>query len=58
MPECWIVDLDARLVERWRPGDERAELLADELFWQPDAAVPPLGIDLTRLFARIHGEGE
>ena len=56
VPECWIVDLDARLVERWRPGDERAELLADELLWQPDAAIPPLHIDLTRLFGRIHGE--
>ena len=57
VPECWIVDLDARLIERWCPGDERAELLADELFWQPDTAVPPLRIDLTRLFGRIHGEG-
>ena len=56
MPECWIVDLDARLVERWRPGDERAELLADELLWQPDAAVPPLRIDLPQLFGRVHGE--
>lgn len=57
VPECWIVDLDARLVERWRPGDERAELLADELVWQPDAGVPPLRIDLVLLFGRIHGEG-
>jgi Uma2 family endonuclease len=56
VPECWIVDLDARLIERWCPGDERAELLADELLWRPDAAVPPLRIDLTRLFAHIHGE--
>ena len=56
VPECWIVDLDARLVERWCPGDERAELLAEELLWQPDAAVPPLRIDLTLLFGRIHGE--
>jgi Uma2 family endonuclease len=57
VPECWIVDLDARLVERWCPDDERAELLADELLWQPDAAVPPLRIDLPLLFGRIHGEG-
>jgi Uma2 family endonuclease len=56
VPECWIVDLDAGLIERWCPGDERAELLADELLWQPDAAVPPLRIDLTQLFARNHGE--
>ncbi len=53
VPECWIVDLDARLVERWRPGDERAELLADELVWQPDASVPPLRLDLSVVFGRI-----
>jgi Uma2 family endonuclease len=57
VPECWIVDLDARLVERWRPGDERAELLADELLWQPPKSVPPLRIDLVRVFGRVHGEG-
>ena len=57
VPECWIVDLDARLIERWCPGDERAELLADEVLWQPDAGVPPLLIELTLLFGRIHGEG-
>ena len=25
VPEYWIVDLDARMVERWRPRDERPE---------------------------------
>ena len=57
VPECWIVDLDARLVERWRPRDDRAELPADELLWQPAASVPPLRIDLVPLFGRVHGEG-
>ncbi len=56
VPECWIVDLDARLVERWRPGDERAELLADELVWQPHASVPPLRLNLSVVFGRIYGE--
>ena len=27
IPEYWILDLDARLLERWRPGDERPEIL-------------------------------
>ena len=36
VPEYWIVDVDARLVERWRPDDERGELLTEELLWQPD----------------------
>ncbi|MEO7137519.1 MAG: Uma2 family endonuclease [Gemmatimonadales bacterium] len=56
VPECWIVDLDARLVERWHPGDERAELLADELVWQPNASVPPLRLDLSVVFGRVYGE--
>ena len=27
--EYWIVDLDARLVERWRPQDERPEVITE-----------------------------
>jgi len=33
--EYWIVDLDARLVERWRPGDARPEVVSAELVWEP-----------------------
>ena len=51
VPEYWVVDLDARLIERWRPGDERPELLSDTLFWQPDPAQPALNLDLAALFA-------
>src|SRR5256712_6487057 len=35
VPEYWIVDLEARLVERWRPSDERPEVLTDTLSWVP-----------------------
>ncbi len=49
--EYWIVDLDARLVERWRPADERPEILAERLEWQPTGEIPPLEIDLPPLFA-------
>jgi Uma2 family endonuclease len=52
--EYWIVDLDARLVERWRPGDDRPEMAADTLAWQPDPPTPPLVIDLAALFADVH----
>ena len=37
VPEYWIVDVDARLAERWRPGDERPKILATTLEWQPRA---------------------
>lgn len=33
VPEYWIVDLDARLVERWRPDDARPEILDETLTW-------------------------
>ncbi len=56
VPEYWCVDVNARMVERWRPGDDRPELLADTLAWQPDPAVPPLQIELAGYFAEIFGE--
>jgi Uma2 family endonuclease len=54
--EYWIVDLDSRLVERWRPGDQRPEVLAGELVWRPEIAAEPLRIDLGPFFAAVHGD--
>jgi Uma2 family endonuclease len=54
--EYWIVDLDARLVERWRPADERPEILAERLEWRPSASASPLDIDLPGLFREIFDE--
>ena len=52
--EYWIVDLDARLVERWRPEDVRPEILSAELTWKaPDAA--RITLDLPRLFESVLG---
>ncbi|MGH7529162.1 MAG: Uma2 family endonuclease [Gemmatimonadales bacterium] len=53
VPEYWIVDVEARLVERWRPGDGRPEILTDALTWRPAGAPDALGIDLPTLFAEI-----
>ena len=50
-PEYWVVDLDARLVERWRPEDERPEVIAEVLEWLPDGAVEALRVDVGALFA-------
>jgi Uma2 family endonuclease len=55
VPEYWIVDLDARLIERWRPTDERPQILTDVLEWRPDPASEPLAIKLPELFAEILG---
>jgi len=56
IPEYWIVDIDARVVERWRPGDERPEVLGESIEWRPVPGADPLAIVLPPLFARIHGE--
>jgi len=55
IPEYWIVDLDTRAIERWRPADERCELLDDRLTWRPDGAALDLVIDLPRMFAEVWG---
>jgi Uma2 family endonuclease len=57
VPEYWIVDLEARLVERWRPGDDRPEILTEVLEWIPEEGVEPLRVELAPLFARVLDEG-
>lgn len=51
--EYWIVDLDARCIERWTPTDEYPEVLRDNLRWAPDGASDVLEIDLPSFFARM-----
>lgn len=54
--EYWIVDGEARVIERWRPMDERPEILSDELAWQPDPAHEPLRIALPEFFSAALGD--
>ena len=56
VPEYWIVDPDARVVERWRPADERPEIASEILEWQPLPDHPPLQLELPGLFAEAWGE--
>jgi Uma2 family endonuclease len=46
--EYWIVDLDGRVVERRRPGEERPEVLDGVLAWRPPGADAPLAQRLQR----------
>jgi len=55
VPEYWIVDLDARLVERWRPTDSRPEVLSEALVWDLPVGSGRLSIDLPRLFETVLG---
>jgi Uma2 family endonuclease len=56
VPEYWIVDLDARAVERWRAGEDRAEQLSDLLEWRAPLATESFALDLTEFFARVYRE--
>ena len=55
VPEYWIVDLDARLVERWRHGDERPEILEDRIEWRAADAGDAMAIELPLFFTRVTG---
>ena len=56
VPEYWIVNLEARLLERWQPSDERPDTRSDRIEWRPHPAYPPLVIDLRRYFMEVTGE--
>ncbi len=56
VPDYWIVDLDARLVERWTPADTRPEIVTGTLRWQPDGAPAALDLDLGAVFEEATGE--
>jgi Uma2 family endonuclease len=50
--QYWIVDLDARLIERWRPDDARPEMADERLDWSlPGGAAGTL--DVRRYFATV-----
>ena len=53
VPEYWIVDVDARLVERWRPDDDRPEILSEKLSWQVTESSAAFELDLTAFFAEV-----
>jgi Uma2 family endonuclease len=54
--EYWIVDPDARVIERWRPEDDRPEVLDETLVWHPAGAPENLSIDVGAYFRRVWAE--
>ena len=50
--EYWIVDLDARLVERWRRGDARPAMVHASITWRPSRVDQALTIDLDAMFGQ------
>jgi len=53
VPEYWVIDLDARTVERSTPADPRVEVLGERIEWRPEGAMASLTIDLVDYFARV-----
>ncbi|MEP7326840.1 MAG: Uma2 family endonuclease [Gemmatimonadota bacterium] len=51
--EYWIVDLDGRVVERWRPGDERPDIVAGTLEWQVPGSEQVCSINLEAFFSSV-----
>ena len=56
VPAYWIVDLDARLVEVWKPTDTSPTIAEGELLWPPAQAVLPLALDLPFYFRAVFAE--
>jgi len=51
--EYWVVDLDAEIVERSGPSDDRVELITDTVIWKPDVAAMPFSLDLAVFFSAL-----
>jgi Uma2 family endonuclease len=54
--EYWLVDLNDRSVERWRPGVEFPETVRETIRWQVAGGAEPSSIDLPTFFASVHGD--
>jgi Uma2 family endonuclease len=55
VPEYWIVDVEARVIERWRSDASVAEPASGRLQWRPHRFADPLTIDAAQFFARLLG---
>jgi Uma2 family endonuclease len=51
----WIVDLDSRVIERWRHEDERPERATTMLVWQPPGASAAFTLGVAGYFRAVYG---
>jgi Uma2 family endonuclease len=51
--EYWLVDLEARTVERSTPADARVDVLAERIVWRVEGATSSMEIDLPDYFGRV-----
>lgn len=57
VPEYWIVDVDARTIERWTPDASSAELCHEVIEWRDPVSGAAVRVDLPRFFAEVLDEG-
>jgi Uma2 family endonuclease len=50
--EYWIVDIDARLIERWTPEAKRPDLHRDSISWRPMGAEQAFVLELQEFFEK------
>jgi Uma2 family endonuclease len=51
--EYWLVDLDARVIERSVPAEDKPTILTDMLTWTPAGSAASLTVDLPAYFSRV-----
>ena len=51
--EYWIIDLDARVIERSTPADPRVDVFGDMLTWRPDEASAPFTFGVVDYLQRV-----
>lgn len=51
--EYWVVDVDARMIERWRRDRDVPDAAVKEFEWLPRGAGKSLPVDVTGLFRKI-----
>lgn len=50
IPEYWIIDPHAQTLARWRGAEDRGDLFAGTVTWQPDGMSSPFALDLREFF--------
>ena len=53
--ECWLVDLESELVERWTAEAERPEVCGERLVWHPVGAASAFVLDVPRFMREVLG---
>ena len=56
VPDYLIVDVDARMIERWSQGRDTPDVLRDRLEWHPAGASAPLIISVPEFFDHIRAQ--